>query len=379
MSALTMQKNDILICSTINVSPRTTKSIFMPQNKLINSRVSEVIAISSPNKVVAEIPQSEESKKTVLEAREKIVEIINQSSNRLLVMVGPCSIHDPKSAIEYAHWLKAQREKYSQDLELVMRTYLEKPRTIIGWKGIINDPHLDGSAHMDEGVHIARELLHEITSLGVPVSTELLDIRTPQYIADLISLGAIGARTIESQLHRELVSGVSFPVGLKNGTAGGIQIAIDAMNSARNQHNFIGIDMDGQPAIIKTKGNKDTFLILRGGKIGSNYSADSVQDVIALLQRNNMSTSLMIDYSHANSGKDYRNQPIVAKDVAEQIAGGNKNIVGVMIESNLEEGSQPIGNGKNLEYGKSITDACIGLPDSEKMLEELARSVKTRG
>ncbi len=378
MSTLTSQKDDILICSISNGN-LSVRSISMSQNKLTNTRVLEVVSISSPNEVVAEIPQSEESRKTVLSSREKIVDIINQKSKKLLVVIGPCSIHDPKAAMEYAKWLKVQREKFGKDLEIVMRAYLEKPRTTVGWKGIINDPHLNGSAHMDEGVHIARKLLHDITSLGVPVATELLDIRTPQYVADMISWGAIGARTVESQLHRELVSGVSFPVGLKNGTAGGIQIAIDAMDTAENKHNFIGIDMDGHTAIIKTGGNKDTFLILRGSKIGPNYSADTVQDVVALLKRAGQRTTLMVDCSHANSGKDYHRQPEVAKDVAGQIAGGNRNIIGVMIESNLVEGSQPIGDGKNLEYGKSVTDACVGLPDSEKMLEELANAARTRG
>lgn len=379
MNTLISQKDDIINCSTINGKSLLNSSKFMPENKLINTRVIDVISISSPNDVVAEIPQSEESKETVLTTRKKISDIIHRKSKQLLVVIGPCSIHDPKAAIEYANWLKSQRERYGQDLEIVMRAYLEKPRTTIGWKGIINDPHLDGSAHMDEGVRIARKLLHDITSLGVPVATELLDIRTPQYVADLISWGAIGARTIESQLHRELVSGVSFPVGLKNGTAGGVQIAIDAMDTAENKHNFIGIDMDGHTAIIKTSGNKDTFLILRGSKLGPNYSADAVKDVVELLKRDGQRTSLMIDCSHANSGKDYRKQPVVAEDVASQIKSGNEDIIGVMIESNLAEGSQPINGGKNLEYGKSITDACVGLADSEKMLEKLAAAVKTRG
>lgn len=379
MNTLTKQKDDIIICSTVNQNSLSSRSISMSQNKLINTRVLDVISISSPNEVVAEIPQSEESKETVLAARGEIVDIIHRKSRKLMVVIGPCSIHDPKAAIEYAEWLKTQRQKFGQELEIIMRAYLEKPRTTIGWKGIINDPHLDGSAHMDEGVRIARKLLRDITSLGVPVATELLDIRTPQYVADLISWGAIGARTIESQLHRELVSGVSFPVGLKNGTAGGIQIAIDAINTAENKHNFIGIDMDGHTAIIKTSGNKDTFLILRGSRQGPNYSAESVQNTLKLISEAGKNPSLMIDCSHANSGKDYRKQPLVAEDVASQISAGNRNIIGVMIESNLSEGSQPIGDGRGLEYGKSITDACVGLGTSEKMLKELAGAVRTRG
>jgi 3-deoxy-7-phosphoheptulonate synthase len=231
---------------------------------------------------------------------------------------------------------------------------------------------------MDEGVRIARKILHDITSLGVPAATELLDTRTPQYLSDLISWGAIGARTVESQLHRELVSGVSFPVGLKNGTGGGIQIAIDAMNTAENKHDFIGIDMNGQTAIIKTSGNKDTFIILRGSNQGPNYSAEFVQNVVSLLEKSHKKPSVMIDCSHANSGKDFRMQPVVAKDAAAQIARGNRNIVGAMIESNLTEGNQPIGNGEDLEYGKSITDACVGLESSEKILDELAEAISTR-
>ncbi|MEX2014559.1 MAG: 3-deoxy-7-phosphoheptulonate synthase [Candidatus Saccharimonadales bacterium] len=379
MDTLTRQKDDILNCSTIKDNPSLSGSILMPQNKLINTRVLDVISISSPDSVIADIPQSDKSEETVLDARKKIVDIISRKSKKIMVVIGPCSVHDPKAAIEYAEWLKNQREKHSEDLEIVMRAYLEKPRTTIGWKGIINDPHLDGSGHMDEGVRIARKLLQDITSSGVPVATELLDIRTPQYVADLISWGAIGARTIESQLHRELVSGISFPVGMKNGTGGGIQIAIDAMNAAENKHSFIGIDMDGQTAIIKTSGNKDTFIILRGSKEGPNYSADSVRDVVEMLKDSHRNTSVMIDCSHANSGKDYRKQPVVAKDVAGQIAAGDRNIIGVMIESNLNEGSQSIGDGKDLEYGKSITDACVGLSDSEKILDELAEAVRTRG
>ena len=354
------------------------ESIKMTKNKLVNRRVKDVISISSPNEVIAEIPQTEKSAQTVLESRERIKNIIHQKDRRLLVVIGPCSIHDPKAALEYARWLKKQSDKYAVELEIVMRAYLEKPRTTIGWKGIINDPHLDGTAHMDEGVKIARQLLMDIASAGLPVASELLDIRTPQYVSDLISWGAIGARTIESQLHRELVSGVSFPVGLKNGTGGNIQIAIDAMAAAESEHSFIGIDMDGQTAIIKTAGNLDTHLILRGGSKGPNYSKEDVASTVKLLEQANQNTSLMVDCSHANSNKDFHRQPAAAENVAGQIAGGNNDIIGVMIESNLVEGSQSIGNGKNLVYGQSITDACIGLDDSAKMLSTLAKAVKSR-
>lgn len=367
------------ICPPSRLQLLNRKTV-MNKNPLINQRVEKVVSISSPHQVIEELPQSENSQNTVLAARKSAIEIIspNSTDDRLLVILGPCSIHDSKAALEYAEWLKLQRDKYSAELEIIMRTYLEKPRTTIGWKGIINDPHLNGTAHMDEGVRIARNLLLEITSLGVPASTELLDIRTPQYISDLISWGAIGARTIESQLHRELVSGVSFPVGLKNGTGGGLQIALDAMESAGNQHNFIGIDMDGQTAIIKTSGNHDTHLILRGSSAGPNYDKESVAKVIEMLKNAGKNPNIMIDCSHANSNKDFRNQPKVASNVAEQISSGNKNIVGVMIESNLVEGNQPLGDGVNLTYGQSITDACVGLSASETMLEELAQAVKTR-
>lgn len=355
-----------------------SKHYAMSSNKLVNKRVKNLVSISSPSQVLEEFPQPEESQQMVIESRQNVENIIHQRNARLLVVIGPCSIHDPKSAIEYAEWLAKERARYSGQLEIVMRTYLEKPRTTTGWKGIIYDPHLDGSGNMDEGIRIARKLLLEITSLGLPVSTEMLDIRSPQYFSDLITWGVIGARTIESQLHRELVSGLSFPVGLKNGTAGGIQIAIDALGSSATEHSFIGIDMDGQTAIVKTKGNEDTHLILRGSKEGPNYGAEEVEKVVSMLDNANQNTSIMIDCSHANSGKDFHRQPVVCSDVAEQISAGNENIIGVMIESNLVEGNQKIGNGKDLNYGQSITDACVGLDDSSNMLAQLASSVDMR-
>lgn len=350
----------------------------MKEQILTDSRVIQTAPISSPNDVIGEIPQSEISAGTVVYGRESVKNIIHGKDKRLLVVIGPCSIHDVNAALEYAKWVCDQREKYGEQLEIVMRTYLEKPRTTVGWKGIINDPNLDDSFDMEKGLRKSRKLLLDITELGVPVSTELLDLRTPQYIADLISWGAIGARTVESQLHRELASGVSFPVGFKNGTAGGIQIAVDAMHSAASKHSFLGIDMQGQTAMIKTKGNRDTHLILRGSKHGPNYKKEAVSDVVALLKSSGQNSRVMIDCSHANSSKDYTKQAIVAEDVAEQVKNGNENICGVMIESNLVEGNQKLEPGKKLTYGQSITDACVGLSVSAEILETLANAVAAR-
>lgn len=348
------------------------------QKILTDKRVEEIAPISTPNQVIGELPQSETSAETVVGGRSSVKNIIHGKDKRLLVVIGPCSIHDEKAALEYADWLATQREIYGNELELVMRTYLEKPRTTVGWKGIINDPRLDDSFDIESGLRIARRLLHKITQKGVPVSSELLDLRTPQYISDLISWGCIGARTVESQLHRELASGVSFPMGFKNGTGGGIQIAIDAMDTAAGEHSFLGIDMDGHTAIVRTKGNQDTHIILRGSKSEPNYDAKSVQEVTGMLENTGQNKGVMIDCSHANSDKDYRKQPEVAKSIADQIRQGNPNIVGVMIESNLVEGSQKIEASKELAYGQSITDGCVGLEDSAKMLEELAVAVKSR-
>lgn len=350
----------------------------MKEQILTDSRVTRTAPISSPNDVIEEIPQSETSAGTVVFGRESVKNIIHGKDKRLLVVIGPCSIHDVNAALEYAKWVGEQREKYGEQLEIVMRTYLEKPRTTVGWKGIINDPHLDDSFDMEEGLRKSRKLLLDITELGVPVSTELLDLRTPQYIADLISWGAIGARTVESQLHRELASGVSFPVGFKNGTAGGIQIAVDAMHSAASKHSFLGIDMQGQTAMINTKGNRDTHIILRGSKHGPNYQKESVSDVVALLKSSGQNSRVMIDCSHANSSKDYTKQAIIADDVAEQVKNGNENICGVMIESNLVEGAQRLEPGKKLTYGQSITDACVGLNVSAEILETLASAAASR-
>lgn len=348
--------------------------------ELRDKRIVRLTPIYSPKEVVDLIPQSPESNKTVGEARGRIANIIrpNPKDNRLLVIVGPCSIHDTKAGLEYADHVADWRNKYSDSLEIVMRTYLEKPRTTTGWKGLINDPHLDGSFAMNEGLLIARDFLNKVTSKGVPVASELLYTNTPQRLSDLMSYGAIGARTTESQLHRELASGLSFPVGFKNGTGGSVQMAIDALKSAASPHAFVGIDQDGHDAIVETSGNNDCHIILRGSSNGPNYNAESVQKVSHMLESSGQNPAILIDTSHANSGKDYQNQPEVISNVSAQIVAGNENIRGVMIESNLVEGSQSIGNGKNLIYGQSVTDGCIGLNETAEALENLAGASSTR-
>jgi 3-deoxy-7-phosphoheptulonate synthase len=352
----------------------------MKSQILTDSRIEGIYPLSSPREVMDEIPQSEESATTVVESRRAIEEIISPwaKSKRLLVVVGPCSIHDKEAALEYGQWLKKQRDKYSDRLEIIMRTYLEKPRTTLGWKGIINDPNLDGTFDINKGMRVARELLHDITKTGLPVSYELLSARTPQYIADLISWGAIGARTTESQLHRELVSGVSFPVGYKNGTSGNLQIVIDAIIASRAKHIFMGIDLDGKTAVVKTTGNPYCHAVLRGGSGGPNYDKESIAKAVGKLDKAGLNTSVMIDCSHGNSEKDYRRQEDVLNDVADQIAGGNEHICGVMIESNLVEGAQKLVDKDKLTYGQSITDGCVGLDTTSRMLEKLARAAERR-
>lgn len=347
---------------------------------LTDSRIEDIVPLSSPREVIGKIPQSEKSAETVVASRRAIENIIKSPAKRqkLLVVVGPCSIHDPKAALEYARWLKIQRDKYSDRLEIVMRTYLEKPRTTVGWKGIINDPNLDDSFDVNKGLRISRKLLCDITELGVPVSYELLSVRTPQYIADLISWGAVGARTTESQLHRELVSGVSFPVGYKNGTGGSLQMVVDAMIASKAKHIFMGIDLDGRSAAVKTKGNSYCHAVLRGSNRGPNYDSQSIKAAAEKLREAGLNTSIMIDCSHANSNKDYRKQEEVLNDVASQISEGNDEICGVMIESNLTEGSQKLIPSKNLVYGQSITDACVGLETTERMLKNLSEAVEQR-
>jgi len=301
--------------------------------------------------------------------------------DRLLVIMGPCSIHDPAAALEYARRLKVEREKYAGTLEIVMRVYFEKPRTTVGWKGLINDPYLDESYRIDEGLRIARQLLIDINRLGLPAGSEFLDVISPQYIGDLIAWGAIGARTTESQVHRELASGLSAPIGFKNGTDGNIRIATDAIQAAARGHHFLSVHKNGQVAIVQTNGNRDCHVILRGGK-APNYDAASVEAACKDLEAAKLPSTLMVDCSHANSSKQHQKQIDVAKDIAHQIAGGSNRVFGVMVESHLQAGAQKFTPGKDqiagLEYGKSITDACLGWDDSVQVLDVLSQAVKQR-
>ncbi len=325
-----------------------------------------------------ELPTTEKASSTVTTARNAVRDIIRVEDPRLLVVVGPCSIHDVKAAREYARLLKEAIAELSDDLFLVMRVYFEKPRTTIGWKGLINDPHLDESFNINDGLRISRHLLLDLAEMGVPPGTEFLDMITPQYLAGLVCWGAIGARTTESQIHRELVSGLSCPVGFKNGTSGNVGIAIEAVLSAAHTHTFLGHTKYGQSAIFATTGNPDCHVILRGGRKLVNYDAASVKEACGLLDKAGLPQRLMIDCSHANSNKDHTRQGVVARDVAAQIAGGNKAVIGVMIESNLVAGAQKFVKGKPLVYGQSITDACIDWKETRGLLGELASAVRAR-
>ena len=328
-----------------------------------------------------ELPVTEAASSTIYDARNEIISILRKEDDRLLVLAGPCSIHDPKAAREYAGLLKGAIAEHAADLRIVMRVYFEKPRTTIGWKGLINDPHLDGTYKINDGLRIARHLLLDLAEMVVPTGTEFLDMISPQYIAGLVSWGAIGARTTESQVHRQLVSGVSCPVGFKNATSGDVQVAVDAVLSAACSHTFLGHTHHGQSAIFVTTGNPDCHVILRGGRNSVNYRADCVAQTAALMQKAGLAPRIMIDFSHANSQKDYRRQAIVSKDVAAQVAAGNRNIIGVMIESNLVAGAQKLVPGQplgTLVYGQSITDGCIDWKETRALLAELAGAVRSR-
>ena len=324
-----------------------------------------------------ELPMTDAASATVFETRQAICEVLAGRDKRLIVVVGPCSIHDTKAAREYATKLKNVIAEVSNELVVVMRVYFEKPRTTIGWKGLINDPYLDNSYKINDGLRMARRLLLELAEMGVPAGTEFLDMISPQYVAALVSWGAIGARTTESQIHRELVSGLSCPVGFKNATSGDVQIAIEAMLSAAHPHTFLGHSKYGQSAIFVTNGNPDTHVILRGGNKTVNYTAEAVEEVCAKLVKCKLKPQVMIDCSHANSHKDHTKQSAVCRNVAGQVAGGDKRIIGLMIESSLVAGAQKLVDGKALTYGQSITDACIGWDETEGLLKELAAAVKT--
>jgi len=334
-----------------------------------NLRVKEIVRLQSPRVLKVEFPASERANQTVVEGRETVKRILRKEDPRLLVIVGPCSIHDPDGALEYAKKLNRLREELADQLCLVMRVYFEKPRTTIGWKGLINDPHLDGSYDIETGVKKARGLLLAITEMGLPTATEFLDPIVPQYIADLVGWAAVGARTTESQTHREMASGLSMPVGFKNATDGSLQIAIDAMTSARTPHSFLGIDQDGVTSIIRTTGNLDGHVVLRGGRLQTNYDPESIASAAATLEKAGLPPVLMVDCSHANSGKQHARQEEVWKSVVQQRVAGNTALIGLMVESYLEEGSQPIPKRlADLRHGVSITDACVGWETTERML-----------
>jgi 3-deoxy-7-phosphoheptulonate synthase len=347
-----------------------------------DERIENVMPLPPPEHLIRFFPiRGTQVESLVSDTRRGIRQIMQGQDDRLLVIMGPCSIHDPTAALEYARKLRQQRHKYAETLEIVMRVYFEKPRTTVGWKGLINDPYLDESFRIDEGLRIARQLLLEINKLGLPAGSEFLDVISPQYLGDLIAWGAIGARTTESQVHRELASGISAPIGFKNGTDGNIKIATDAIQAASRAHHFLSVHKNGQVAIVETRGNRDCHVILRGGKT-PNYQAAHVEAACKDLEAAKLPTSLMVDCSHANSSKQFAKQLDVAKDIAEQLASGSRRIFGVMVESHLNAGAQSFTPGKDdptqLAYGKSITDACLGWDDSEGALQLLSEAVLAR-
>ena len=340
-------------------------------------RITGTQEVASPALVHSEYPISDTATHTIAASRQTIHQILHSHDDRLIVVVGPCSIHNPDLAIEYAKRLRALRDQYADTLHIVMRVYFEKPRTTVGWKGLINDPHLNDSFDINTGIRLARKLLLDINEMGMPAGTEFLDLITPQYYADLVSWGAIGARTTESQGHRELASGLSCPVGFKNSTEGGFRIAIDAINAASHPHHFLSLTKEGRSAIFSTSGNEDCHIILRGGK-EPNYDAVHVAVAIAELEAAKASSGIMIDCSHANSLKQHERQIAVGHDICNQISQGNKKIIGVMIESHLHAGRQNVESGKALKHGVSITDACIGWDDTADLLDSFAKAVKQR-
>ncbi|MEZ2126293.1 MULTISPECIES: 3-deoxy-7-phosphoheptulonate synthase [unclassified Sinorhizobium] len=351
--------------------PNTTANI------VDDLRIVEINPLTTPADIIREIPRDDAVTATVTRTRDTVHRILHGGDDRLIVVIGPCSIHDPVAARDYANRLEEQRRRFSDDLEIIMRVYFEKPRTTVGWKGLMNDPHLDGTYRIEEGLRIARRLLLDINEMNLPAGCEFLDTITPQYIADLVSWGAIGARTTESQVHRQLASGLSCPIGFKNGTDGGVGIALDAILAASQPHHFPAVTKDGRAAIAATTGNEDCHVILRGGR-RPNYEAADVAAVSAEAAKRGLEPRILIDASHANSGKDPMNQPMVVKNVAEQIAAGNGAIKGMMIESNLVAGRQDLVPGKPLVYGQSITDGCIDWDMSVAVLEDLARSARER-
>ncbi len=370
----TVQSNPSWYPSDVKTNDRTSQTD--------DERIKDITVLPPPEHLIRFFPiQGTAAESLISRTRQSIHNIMAGKDDRLLVIMGPCSIHDPAAALEYAKKLLAQRAKYEGTLEIVMRVYFEKPRTTVGWKGLINDPYLDESYRIDEGLRMARQLLIEINRLGLPAGSEFLDVISPQYLGDLISWGAIGARTTESQVHRELASGISAPIGFKNGTDGNIKIATDAIQAAAGGHHFLSIHKNGQVAIVQTNGNPDCHVILRGGK-APNYDAASVASACKDLVAAKLPPTLMVDCSHANSNKQHEKQIDVAKDIAAQLSSGSKSVFGVMVESNLQAGAQKFTPGKDqpsaLTYGQSITDACIGWDDSVNVLETLSQGVLAR-
>jgi len=348
----------------------------MPRTR--DLRVENFRPLIPPAILLEELPLGERGSATVTRGRDEVSRILSGEDDRLVVVVGPCSIHDPAAALDYGHRLKALSDDLAGDLCIVMRVYFEKPRTTVGWKGLINDPRLDGSFAINEGLRRARRLLVDLAELGLPAGCEFLDPISPQFTSDLVTWGAIGARTTESQVHRELASGLSMPVGFKNGTDGGVQIAIDAVRSSAHPHSFLGVTEQGLCAIVATRGNADCHVILRGGQSGPNHDAASVGAVAEALRVAGLPPRIMVDASHGNSAKDYRRQPLVAQDIAEQVAGGQRALFGMMLESFLADGRQDLTPGRSLHYGQSITDACMGWEMTVPVLQDLAKAVRSR-
>lgn len=345
-------------------------------DKVSNINIRKEKVLIPAEVLIQEIPLLNTSYETVRKSRKEVAEIIHGRDDRVAVVVGPCSIHDPKAAIEYATKLKEQVKKFEKDILIIMRVYFEKPRTTIGWKGYVNDPDLDNTYNINKGLRLARTLLSDLTNMGLPCATEFLDVITPQYFAELISWGAIGARTVESQVHRELASGLSAAIGFKNATNGDVQVAVDAIKSATYSHHFLSTTKSGSTAIFETKGNQNGHVILRGGASGPNFSKKHVDECIAKLEKANIDTKVMIDCSHGNSQKDHNKQKVVLTDICKQISQSN-NVFGIMIESNLKAGNQNI-NKKPLEYGVSVTDACVDFEETTEMLEMLSKAVRAR-
>jgi 3-deoxy-7-phosphoheptulonate synthase len=360
------------------MSMKMTDSPTEHSQRVRDVRIEQVVELIPPAQILDDLPLSTAQEDAVLRHRQEVAEILDGRDDRLLVIVGPCSVHDVDAALEYAERLSARASELRDELCIAMRVYFEKPRTTIGWKGLINDPHLDGSGDVNSGLRIARQLLREVLDLGLPIGCEFLDPITPQYISDLVGWGAIGARTTESQIHRQLASGLSMPVGFKNGTDGNVKVAVDAVRAAGSKHAFAGIDISGAPAILHTQGNPDCHVILRGGRAAPNYGPEPVEEALAQLESAGLPQRLVIDASHDNSGKDHDRQPGVVAEIADQIAAGNAAVVGVMLESFLVGGRQDLAPGDSMVYGQSITDACMDWETTVLGLDRLAAAARSR-